>query len=399
MGALAIAKEKGKEQVIEILRAVNLREYGIYNQSVVDHWLEVVRIGETHGKPTKVVGALNNSDMEGILLEILMKEPEKVMEGLSVAAYMMGIDDKVLHLPLYANGIISEIKDIADIYGVQIVQGMVDVREEKNSLLNHIVTLKELSDCLEGCFEEGIYISVDGTELRKVAVDILVKDLVDMEDIKAFEVGYRIWTPDAILDRSIKEVDISNGKLQSILNTECLVHKTEESLRTYRKESCGKCVFCREGLIQLEGMVKDMTLGKGKMENLPVIKEIGEAMAYSNLCTIGQVSADIVLSALENFAPEFEEHIKKKHCNASICSAFNRIYIDPKLCTGCGECIDICPEDCIEGKVNFIHMIDDFDCTKCGKCIEVCEEEAIIRTSERAPKLPKRLTKCGRFKR
>ena len=55
--------------------------------------------------------------------------------------------------------------------------------------------------------------------------------------------------------------------------------------------------------------------------------------------------------------------------------------------------------DCIDGKSNYIHMIDDFECTKCGKCIAVCEEKAIIQTSGKLPKLPNRLTKVGRFKK
>ena len=61
--------------------------------------------------------------------------------------------------------------------------------------------------------------------------------------------------------------------------------------------------------------------------------------------------------------------------------------------------MDVCPAECIEGKPNFIHMIDEFDCTKCGKCIEVCEEEAIVKTAGKLPKLPNRLIKVGKFKK
>ena len=81
-----------------------------------------------------------------------------------------------------------------------------------------------------------------------------------------------------------------------------------------------------------------------------------------------------------------------------MCSAFTSIYIDPSLCQGCEDCVDVCPEDCIEGKAGYIHMIDDFDCTKCGKCIDACDYDAIVRSSGRVPKLPSRLTKCGKFR-
>ena len=75
------------------------------------------------------------------------------------------------------------------------------------------------------------------------------------------------------------------------------------------------------------------------------------------------------------------------------------IYIDPMKCTGCEECVEVCPVDCIEGDDGYIHMIDDMDCIKCGKCIEVCPDNAIVRATGRLPKLPDKLTKVGKFRR
>jgi fumarate reductase flavoprotein subunit/NADH-quinone oxidoreductase subunit F len=162
------------------------------------------------------------------------------------------------------------------------------------------------------------------------------------------------------------------------------------------KQSCGKCVFCREGLIQLQYMHKEFTLGRGKAEYIDLIKEIGEGMLTQTPCTMGQQSAIPALTATEKFEAIYKAHIKK---NCDICFSKEAIYIDPKLCQGCGDCADVCPHDCIEGKAKFIHMIDDFDCDLCGKCIEACEYEAIIRTTGKVPKLPNKLTKVGRFKK
>ncbi|MBQ5746785.1 MAG: hypothetical protein IIV81_02485, partial [Clostridia bacterium] len=80
--------------------------------------------------------------------------------------------------------------------------------------------------------------------------------------------------------------------------------------------SCGtysvnRCVFCREGLIQLEYMQKEITQARGKSNFADLTKEIGEAMCYNTLCTVGQVSAKIALSAFEKFGGEFDAHIKK----------------------------------------------------------------------------------------
>jgi NADH-quinone oxidoreductase subunit F len=70
--------------------------------------------------------------------------------------------------------------------------------------------------------------------------------------------------------------------------------------------------------------------------------------------------------------------------------------IDPMICTGCGECLDVCPEEAIEGEDGFIHMIDEKLCVKCGKCVPACPEGAIRCGGEKI-KVPKKLTKVGKF--
>lgn len=54
----------------------------------------------------------------------------------------------------------------------------------------------------------------------------------------------------------------------------------------------------------------------------------------------------------------------------------NKAYVIPELCTGCRECVEICPEDAItisEEKA----VINDLACTGCGLCIPICPENAI----------------------
>jgi len=54
--------------------------------------------------------------------------------------------------------------------------------------------------------------------------------------------------------------------------------------------------------------------------------------------------------------------------------------IDAKLCTNCGECEKVCPEDAIsEGVVNGkkVRVIDPKLCTNCGECVKVCPEDCI----------------------
>ncbi|MHA1971863.1 MAG: ATP-binding protein [Candidatus Hodarchaeales archaeon] len=52
--------------------------------------------------------------------------------------------------------------------------------------------------------------------------------------------------------------------------------------------------------------------------------------------------------------------------------------IDLDLCTGAGECVEVCPEDCYEvvnGKVNAKNI---GACIECAACDGVCPNDAIL---------------------
>ncbi|HBH13649.1 MAG TPA: hypothetical protein DDX29_11140 [Clostridiales bacterium] len=45
-------------------------------------------------------------------------------------------------------------------------------------------------------------------------------------------------------------------------------------------------------------------------------------------------------------------------------------------CTGCMECVEVCPENAIIKKKNKI-KIDRDKCTSCMRCVKVCRKEAL----------------------
>lgn len=398
MSALENAQKLSRAEVIGKIASAGIREYGVCRGPVAERFQAAIAESREENKPLKVIAALNNSDTEGVLLEVLKRNPEKVFEGMAIAAYAMNAAGMALHIPEFAAESIREIEQAAKAAGVEVTIGLVNKRAYQGSSLNHIVTMAELADYFGGCYEEGIYVSLNGVELQKVPRETKLSELVDTSEAKALEFSYQFHLPEAA-GLTVAEAGFANGVLRVLTDKNCIVQETEKRMLAGEKQSCGRCVFCREGLIQLAGIQKDIIDGKGKPEYIAMIKEIGEAMTFSTLCSMGRESARIALSALEKFTAEYEEHLKKKKCPAGLCSSFVNIYIDPVVCTGCQECQDVCPAGCIEGKSGFIHMIDDFDCTKCGKCIEACEAGAVIQTTGRVPKLPDRLTKVGRFKK
>lgn len=349
----------------------------------------------------KIVAGLDNADTDHVFLEILKEDPERVFEGMTIAAELSGAQEKALYIPEDETQLLNPLTEVAEKYGVRLASGIIDARAERDSLPLHIVTAKRLSELLHGSYTSDIYVSVNGGKLRKISEKTIISDLLKEEGItgiKGILCGY-VWRDAAFAEKTVAEAGLFNGVLYAAVSKDCIVQITKKKLLASRKASCGKCVFCREGLIQLEYMQNEITEGRGKSEFLDLTKEIGTAMCFSTSCSMGQTSAEIALSAIDQFAEEYEEHINKRRCPAGVCTAFVQIYIDPSACTGCGDCMDVCPKDCIEGRSGYIHMIDTFDCSKCGKCISACEEGAVVKTAGKVPKLPDRLTKVGRFRK
>lgn len=56
------------------------------------------------------------------------------------------------------------------------------------------------------------------------------------------------------------------------------------------------------------------------------------------------------------------------------------IKIDVDKCTGCEQCVDICPENVLEIQDGKCVAARPDDCQGCMSCQETCEEQAITVT-------------------
>ncbi|MCF0135174.1 MAG: 4Fe-4S binding protein [Lachnospiraceae bacterium] len=372
-------------EIIEKIRSAHVMEQGVYAIPLAD------KLEENIGAPV-IVAALNNADVDGVFLQLLKKDPAKILEGLNICKDAIGAENAVIQLPEYAASMAEQLQA----KGAAVQVGLINVRANAGNMLTHLASMADVADAFRGTYTEGVYVSVNGGAICKVSADTKLKDLVS-GDIKGFQTGY-VFRGSEALDMTVAEAQIENGVLNALTSQNCVVDLTEKQLTASRKQSCGKCVFCREGLIQLQGMQKDITVGKGRLDELDLTKEIGEAMTYSTPCSMGQNCSRLALSAVEVFRSEYEEHIKKHKCSADVCLAFRKVYIDPMACTGCASCIPSCPVDAIDGAEGYIHVVFDHGCTRCGKCVDACPEKAIHVTTGTVPKLPKRMMKVGRFK-
>jgi NADH-quinone oxidoreductase subunit F len=168
----------------------------------------------------------------------------------------------------------------------------------------------------------------------------------------------------------------SGGMIVMDENT-CMVDVARYFLDFTKFESCGRCTACREGIQQMYTILDYIARGYGQEGDIELLEEIGQAVKAASLCGLGQTAPNPVLTTIRYFRDEYEAHIHDKECPAGVCKELITFYVIPEKCTGCGLCLNICPEDGITGEKQMPHVIHEENCIRCGICREVCNFDAI----------------------
>jgi len=154
----------------------------------------------------------------------------------------------------------------------------------------------------------------------------------------------------------------------------CMVDVARYFLDFTEKESCGQCSLCRLGSSQMLEILKSITEGKGKMKDIDLLSELGEAIKIGSLCGLGQTAPNPVLTTIRYFREEYKAHIYEKKCPARVCRELISYHILPDKCKACMICLRNCPVGAIKGGKKEIHVIDQDKCSRCGVCMSVCPE-------------------------
>jgi len=75
-------------------------------------------------------------------------------------------------------------------------------------------------------------------------------------------------------------------------------------------ESCGKCVPCRVGTVQIRELLDKLLAGSGSLEDLDKLDDLCHYVKSASLCGLGQSAPNPVLSTLRYFRHEYEALIK-----------------------------------------------------------------------------------------
>lgn len=170
---------------------------------------------------------------------------------------------------------------------------------------------------------------------------------------------------------------IGSGGLVVMDENTCMVEVARFFMNFTQRESCGKCVPCREGTKRMLEILERIVAGEGREGDIEELKELADMIENTALCGLGKSAPKPVISTIKAFREEYEEHIRDKKCRAGICANLRNYKIDPEKCKGCSKCARNCPVGAITGKIKSPYVIDSAKCIKCGACLENCSFGAV----------------------
>jgi NADH-quinone oxidoreductase subunit F len=90
--------------------------------------------------------------------------------------------------------------------------------------------------------------------------------------------------------------------------------------RFFAHESCGQCTPCREGTGWMNKIAERIRAGRGRLEDLKILEEVGNSigiMPGTTICGLADGAGWPVKQAVRKFRPELEEYIRSGRRSAS----------------------------------------------------------------------------------
>ena len=171
---------------------------------------------------------------------------------------------------------------------------------------------------------------------------------------------------------------VGSGGMIVMDETTCMVDMARYFLDFTRKESCGKCNYCRIGTKRMLEILERITRGEGKDGDIELLEELAYKVKDGAMCGLGQTAPNPVLTTIKYFRNEYEDHIYNKKCTAASCKSLISFNITDD-CRGCTACARKCPVGAISGNKKEKHFINQDVCIRCGRCEENCKFDAIVR--------------------
>ena len=234
-----------------------------------------------------------------------------------------------------------------------------------------------------------------GTDLRKIVFDI-AGGTANSKTFKALHLGGPSGNslPESMLGISVdfdemeKEgLIMGSGGMVVMDEDTCMIDTAKFFVGFMQKESCGKCIPCREGTRRMTEIMENVTRRPVKesghetlerFKGVMQLESLADVIKSTSLCGLGKTAPNPLLSTLKWFRDEYEEHIFDRKCRANVCHDLRTFYIDVDKCTGCTACESKCPVTAIFGTPRNPYFIIEEKCIGCGICYDVCRFSAIF---------------------
>ena len=112
---------------------------------------------------------------------------------------------------------------------------------------------------------------------------------------------------------------MGSGGLIVMDDASCMPDVAKYFMEFCADESCGKCVPCRVGTVQMHRILERITDGSATLQDLAVLEELCVMVRETSLCGLGQTAPSPVQSTLRYFRDEYEDHIRHHRCAAGVC--------------------------------------------------------------------------------
>ncbi len=113
---------------------------------------------------------------------------------------------------------------------------------------------------------------------------------------------------------------MGSGGLIVMDESSCMVDVARFFVEFCREESCGKCIPCRSGTVQIHAILERITRGHGQLEDLDRLAELAELLRSTSLCGLGQTAPNPVVSTIRYFREEYLAHVVERRCPAGVCA-------------------------------------------------------------------------------
>ncbi|MCR5147676.1 MAG: FAD-dependent oxidoreductase [Eubacterium sp.] len=175
-----------------------------------------------------------------------------------------------------------------------------------------------------------------------------------------------------------ERIDITLRKFHSRMTSYppgmCPLALYKSLLQISMNQSCGKCVPCRDGLAEVDYLLKSILNGDATMDTLGEIEKKCRMIAETADCAVGVVGANLILDSLSEFADEYESHITKRRCIENVTQTIPCITLCPAHVDVPGYVAMIKEED-YSGAVRVIRNRNPFPTACAFVCEHPCERK------------------------